>query len=583
MHKDYHLWSRVAARVSNCEPACVAACESAFDSACVSADCGYDARSFQYGIVWHIPSMELTRQFDYIIAGAGSAGCVLAARLSENPNTRVLLLEAGGRDWHPFIHMPAGVAKLVGNTRVNWGFETEPQQHLMGRRMYWPRGKVLGGSSSINAMCYCRGHRKDYDNWLAMGNPGWGFEQVLPYFKRSEDQQNGASEFHAVGGPLSVQNLRYSNPLSSTFIAAAQEAGYTRNDDFNGARQRGFGFYQVTQRDGQRCSAAVGYLRPALQRPNLEVRTGALVGQVQLHQQRAEAVRYRWKGKDVRSEAGQIILAGGAIGSPHVLLLSGIGPAGHLHQHGIRVQHDLPGVGRNLQDHLDICTLVHSSKPVTYDHVNDVAVGLRYLFGRNGPGSSNIAEAGGFIVSRHAPDDRPDIQMHFVPAMLDDHGRNKLPGHGMTIHACALRPESRGELLLKSRDPSVAPALQPNYLDAEYDRRLMLECARLARQIFAQPAFAPFAAGEIFPGADVQSDEGLMEFIRRKAETIYHPIGTCKMGNDADAVVDHRLRVRGLDGLSVVDASIMPNLVSGNTNAPTIMIAEKFAAEFAAG
>lgn len=518
-------------------------------------------------------------EFDYIIAGAGSAGCALAGRLTENPNNRVLLLEAGGRDWHPFIHMPAGLSKLVGVDTVNWSFETEPEPELNGRRLYWPRGRVLGGSSSINAMCYCRGHRKDYDGWEAAGNPGWGFENVLPYFIKSEDQQNGASEFHGVGGPLSVQNLRHTNPLSTVFIDAAIEAGYTRNDDFNGAHQRGFGFYQVTQRNGRRCSSAVAYLRPAQDRPNLEVRTHALVEKVELHGNRAEAVSYRWKGKQVRSAAGQIILAGGAIGSPHLLMLSGIGPAEHLTSHGIPVLHELPGVGQNLQDHLDICTLMKSQRPISYDQLNEVAVGLRYLFDRKGPGSSNIAESGGFVVSRHAPDDRPDIQLHFAPVMLDDHGRNKLPGHGMTIHACSLRPQSRGEIRLKSADPAKVPTMQANYLATEYDRTMMLECARLAREIFAQPAFAAYVGEEILPGKDCQSDAEIMEFIRRKAESIYHPIGSCKMGNDALAVVDHKLQVHGLEGLAVVDASIMPTLVSGNTNAPTIMIAEKFVAE----
>jgi choline dehydrogenase-like flavoprotein len=525
--------------------------------------------------------MELATKFDYIIAGAGSAGCALAGRLSENPNKRVLLLEAGGRDWHPFIHMPAGLAKLVGNSRVNWEFETEPQARLNGRRLYWPRGRVLGGSSSINAMCYCRGHRKDYDSWAAAGNPGWGYDHVLPYFIRSEDQENGASEFHGVDGPLSVQNLRHTNPLSEHFIAATVQAGLGRNDDFNGARQRGFGYYQVTQRNGRRCSSAVAYLNPALDRPNLEVRTGALVEKIVMHQDRAEAVSYRWKGKTVRAEGGQIILAGGAIGSPQVLMLSGIGPADHLREHNIAVQHELPGVGKNLQDHLDICTLVKSHHPITYDQISDIAVGLRYLFDRKGPGSSNIAEAGGFVVSRHATDDRPDIQMHFVPALLDDHGRNRLPGHGMTIHACALRPESRGDIRLKSANPADAPAMQPNYLDSEYDCKIMLECARLARKIFSQEAFSAYVGDEILPGSDKQSDAELLEFIRQKAESIYHPIGTCKMGSDPMAVVDHQLNVRGLQGLSVVDASIMPTLVSGNTNAPTIMIAEKFTAELA--
>ncbi|HET6564762.1 MAG TPA: choline dehydrogenase, partial [Xanthomonadales bacterium] len=514
---------------------------------------------------------------------AGSAGCALAGRLSENPNTRVLLLEAGGRDWHPFIHMPAGLSRLVGVDTVNWAFETEPEPELHGRKLFWPRGRVLGGSSSINAMCYCRGHRKDYDGWRAAGNPGWGFADVLPYFIKSEDQQNGASEFHGAGGPLSVQNLRHTNPLSATFIEAAEQAGYQRNDDFNGAHQRGFGYYQVTQRDGRRCSSAVAYLRPAMDRPNLEVRTHALVEKIHLHQQRAEAVSYRWKGKTTRSEAGQIILAGGAIGSPHMLMLSGIGPAAHLHSLGIPVHHDLPGVGQNLQDHLDICTLVRSETQTTYDQLSDIAVGLRYLFDRKGPGSSNIAEAGGFVVSKHAPDDRPDIQVHFVPALLDDHGRNKLPGHGLTIHACALRPESRGEIRLKSADPAAAPAMQANYLSTEYDRKMMLECAKLARQIFAQPAFADAVGEELLPGKAQQSDAELLEFIRTKAESIYHPIGTCKMGHDDMAVVDHKLQVHGLTGLAVVDASIMPTLVSGNTNAPTIMIAEKYAAQAMAG
>jgi len=518
-------------------------------------------------------------EFDYIIVGAGSAGCVLANRLTENPNHQVLLLEAGGKDWHPFIHMPAGLAKLIGLDFLNWSYETEPEPEMNGRRMYWPRGKVLGGSSSINAMCYCRGHRKDYDSWEQTGASGWGFHEVLPYFIKSEDQENGASAYHGTGGPLSVQNLRYTNPLSQVFIDAANQAGYDRTDDFNGPHQRGFSFYQVNQRSGLRCSTAVAYLKPALGRPNLTVSTHSHAERILLDGMQANGVAYRHKGKSLSATAGHVILAGGAINSPQLLMLSGIGPADHLESVGIGVQLDLPGVGRNLQDHLDACTLVHCKQPITYDQLNEIAVGLRYLFGRKGPGSSNVAEAGGFIVSRHATDDRPDIQMHFVPALLDNHGRNILPGHGMTIHACTLRPESRGELTLKSADPMEPPALQPRYLSAVADRQMMLECVRLSRDIFAQNAFSPYAGEELFPGPGAQSEEAIYDFIRNRAESIYHPVGTCKMGIDEMAVVDPSLNVRGMEGLSVVDASVMPTLVSGNTNAPTIMIAEKFSAQ----
>jgi len=516
-------------------------------------------------------------EFDFIIVGAGSAGCVLANRLSENPSNRVLLLEAGGRDWHPFIHVPAGLAKLIHLDSVNWAYETEPQAELGGRRLYWPRGKVLGGSSSINAMCYCRGHRKDYEDWAASGAHGWSFDEVLPYFLRAEDQENGASEFHGTGGPLSVQNLRHTNPLSAVFIEAAGQSGQPLTDDFNGPRQRGFGYYQVTQRDGRRCSSAVAYLHPAMKRPNLTVRTHAQATRILLEGQRATGVEYRQGRTKKVAHGGQVILAGGAINSPQLLMLSGIGPADHLRSHGIEARHDLPGVGQNLQDHLDVCTLVHCRQPITYDQISELASGIRYLLGRKGPASSNIAEAGGFVVSQYASDDRPDIQMHFVPAFLDDHGRNVLPGHGMTIHACVLRPESRGELTLRSADPLAAPMLQPNYLQREYDRKLMLECVRLAREIYAQDAFKPYVGDELYPGVEAQSEAAVLDFIRRKAETIYHPVGTCKMGEDEMAVVDPRLHVRGLEALSVVDASIMPTLVSGNTNAPAIMIAEKFA------
>lgn len=517
-------------------------------------------------------------EFDYIIIGAGSAGCVLANRLSANPNNRVLLLEAGGSDWHPFIHMPAGLSRLIDFKHLNWSYQTEPQAELHDRRLYWPRGRVLGGSSSINAMCYSRGQREDYDSWAARGNRGWDFDSVLPFFRMSEDQENGASPYHGSGGPLSVQNLRHTNPLSATFLEAARQAGHPMNDDFNGPEQRGFGYYQVTQRNGRRCSASVAYLRPASTRTNLTIRTSSLVHSILFDGLRASGVRYGRNGQQDHDYAGRIILSAGAINSPQLLLLSGIGPAAELQQHGIVVRHALEGVGRNLQDHLDICTLASSHQATTYDKLNDLAVALRYLLTRGGPGSSNIAEAGGFITSRHAVSGRPDIQMHFVPALLDDHGRNRLPGHGITIHACSLRPESRGEITLRSSDPTQAPVLQPRYLSTEYDRRMMIECVRLTRNIFSQAAFKSVVGEEIFPGADHRSDAELLDFVRRKAETIYHPVGTCKMGTDEMSVVDPQLGVRGLAGLSVVDASVMPSLISGNTNAPTIMIAEKFAA-----
>ncbi len=519
--------------------------------------------------------------YDTIIIGAGSAGCVLAGRLSENPARRVLLLEAGGRDWHPLIRMPAGLSRLVALSSVNWGYRTEPEAELNGRRLLWPRGKVLGGSSSINAMCYCRGHRKDYDDWAANGCDGWDFDSVLPWFRHSQDQQRGASEFHGQGGPLKVQDLRYHNPLSDTFIEAAQQAGYDHTDDFNGPHQSGFSLYQVTQDNGRRCSAANAFLHPARKRPNLTIITHALAQSLVLDGRRAVGVSAQHR-KGLRTyHGGEVIVCGGAINSPQLLMLSGIGPRRHLEETGIKVLHELPGVGQNLQDHLDICTLVESRDAITYDNLNEPLTGLRYLLTRNGPGSSNIAEAGGFIVSRYARDERPDIQMHFVPALLDDHGRNKLPGHGMTIHACNLQPTSRGEIRLASADPRQAAAIHARYMTTEFDRQMMIECVHLAREIYAQQAFEPLRGDEIYPGKQLRTNAEILEFIRRKAGTIYHPIGTCKMGVDDMAVVDSDLRVHGLDKLRVVDASVMPTLVSGNTNAPTIMIAEKCAASMA--
>ena len=521
----------------------------------------------------------MRKEYDYIIVGAGSAGCVLANRLSADPSISVLLLEAGPRDWNPFIHMPAGLAKLMLFKSINWSYQTEPEPALNNRRLYWPRGRVLGGSSSINAMCYSRGHRSDYDDWERLGNPGWGWQDVLPYFKRSEDQARGPSDLHGVGGPLSVSDLSFSNPLTDVFIQAAEQAGFARNRDFNGPTQRGFGLYQVTQRNGRRCSTAVGYLKPARPRPNLTVLTGAMtLGLSFSGSDRVSGVRFKRRGRVQTLQANrEVLLAAGAINSPQLLMLSGIGPAPMLESAGVAVRHELPEVGRNLQDHLDICTLTRCSQPVTYDQLSELRVGLRYFLHHEGEGTSNIAEGGGFLVSGRGRDDRPDIQMHFVPALLDDHGRNRLPGDGYTLHACPLRPESRGHLALRSDDPRQPLAIHANYLSQANDLELMLDCVRLSREILNQPAFKPFRAHEIYPGNDVTSRNGLIDFIRNKAETIYPPVGTCRMGSDPYSVVDPELKVRGIEGLRVIDASIMPTLVGGNTNAPTIMIAEKAA------
>jgi len=521
--------------------------------------------------------------YDYIIVGAGSAGCVLANRLSQDPANRVLLLEAGPSDWHPFIHMPAGLAKLVGKKGVNWDYSTAPEPALGNRPLWWPRGKVLGGSSSINAMCYIRGNARDYDEWAALGADGWHWDNVLPYFKRSEGNERGGSEFHGGDGPLGVSDPRHRNPLSEVFLEAARQAGHAPTDDFNGARQEGFGWYQTTTRDGARSSSARAYLKPVRKRPNLTVITGATASRVTITDGRATGVVYSVNGKGAFHEVAgkEVILSGGAINSPQLLMLSGIGPAAHLRQHGITVVRDLPGVGGNLQDHLDVCTLQRCVRGLSYDQLSDVSVGLQYYLFRKGPGTSNIAETGGFLRSSLAEDERPDIQFHFVPAQLDDHGRNLLPGHGYTLHACGLHPRSRGRIHLASASAGDKVRIEAGYLsDPEgYDLKVMLEALRLSREILAQPAFAGYRGEELQPGAQVQDEAGLVEFIRRKAESIYHPVGTCRMGrvDDPDTVVDPQLRVVGVAGLRVVDASVMPKLVSGNTNAPTMMIAERAA------
>ncbi|MDE2156232.1 MAG: choline dehydrogenase [Xanthomonadaceae bacterium] len=521
--------------------------------------------------------------YDYVIVGAGSAGCVLANRLSADAGKRVLLLEAGPSDWNPLIHMPAGLARLVNQRSVNWNYHTEPEPALNQRRLWWPRGKTLGGSSSINAMCYVRGVPADYDSWAqATGDPRWSWQQVVSWFLRSEDNTRGASALHGVGGPLGVADLRHHNPLSAAFIEAGVSAGHARNDDFNGDRQAGFGLYQVTQRDGRRCSTAAAYLKPVRDRTNLHVCTHAPVERVLLDHGRAVGVQlHRGRRAPERIEAGEVILAGGAINTPHLLMLSGIGPADHLREHGIAVLADLPDVGGELQDHLDICTLFGSKrKKLTYDHLNELATAVRWLRHHDGPGSSNIAEAGGFVRSPLADDARCDLQFHFVPALLDDHGRHRLPGDGFTVHACYLHPRSRGRLRLRSADPAQPIAIHAGYLgDPQgHDLKRMIMAARLSREILAQSAFDPYRGEPVFPERALDTDADYADFIRRKAETIYHPVGTCRMGKDGRAVVDSELRVRGVQGLRVADASVMPSLPSGNTNAPTIMIAERASA-----
>jgi len=517
-------------------------------------------------------------RYDQIIVGAGSAGCVLAHRLSADPRRRVLLLEAGGRDSNPFIHMPAGLARLVKDPALDWGYHTEPVETLDGRRLWWPRGRVLGGSSCLNAMCYVRGQREDYDDWQAVA-PGWSYRDVLPAFLRAEDQARGADAFHGVGGPLAVSDLRYTNPLSAAFIEASVATGIARNPDFNGATQAGVGYYQVTQRRGRRASTASTYLKAARGRANLTVRTGVLVHRVRIESGRAVGVEIIDGGKTEFVPAGAVTLAGGAINSPQLLMLSGIGPATELEALRIDVVADSPGVGANLHDHLDYTLVVRSKKPITYDFNawQQALAALRYLVTRGGPASSNIAEAGAFVASALATDARPDLQFHFAPVQLDDHGRHRLPGHGYSLHCTPLRPKSRGRLTLTSADPTAAPRIEPNYLGDPADLPLLIEAIRVGRRIAAAAPFDPYRGEEIYPGGACEDEAALTAAIRAKAETLYHPVGTCRMGLDLGAVVDPTLSVYGVERLKVVDASVMPSIPSGNTNAPTIMIAERAA------
>jgi choline dehydrogenase len=517
--------------------------------------------------------------YDHIVVGAGSAGCVLAGRLSEDPAVRVLLLEAGPRDTSPWIHLPIGYGKTMWSPTLNWRYSTEPQPHMNGRQVYWPRGKTLGGSSAINGLIYIRGQRQDYDGWAALGNAGWDWDSVLPYFIRSEGNQRGASSFHGGDGPLKVSDIGARNPLIDAFIAGAGELGVPRTDDFNGALQEGAGYYQLTTHQGLRCSTATAYLRPARQRPNLRIETGAFASRLLTDGRRATGVEWRQGGVLRRARSrGDVLLAAGALQSPQLLQLSGIGPADLLQRHGIPVLQHLPGVGENLQDHLQIRLTLEATGPTTNDQLRSLwgqaRVGLQWLLHRTGPVAVGINQGGCFL--RALPGaDRPDIQFHVATLSADMAGGKVHPFSGFTMSTCQLRPEARGHVRIRSTDPFEPPAMQPNYLSTELDCRTTVAGVKAARAIAASAALRPFIRREVKPGPDVLGDDALLEFCRNQGATIFHPSGTCKMGTDAMAVLDERLRVRGVDGLRVVDCSAMPTLVSGNTNGPVVMMAEK--------
>jgi choline dehydrogenase len=521
-----------------------------------------------------------TFEFDYVIVGAGSAGCVLANRLSRDGKNSVLLLEAGPRDTNLWIHVPLGYGMLFKNKTVNWMYQTEPEPGLGGRIVFQPRGKVLGGSSSINGLLYVRGQHEDYDRWRQQGNSGWGYDDVLPYFRKAEHQQRGADDFHGVDGPLPVSDLGHPDPLSAAFIAAAAESGLPLNPDFNGASQEGVGFFQTTTRHGRRASTAVAYLRPAKGRKNLQVETSALAQRILFDGRRAMAVEYRTAGALRTARARkEILVCGGAYNSPQLLQLSGVGPAELLRKHGIDVVLDAPGVGHDLQDHMQVRVVMRCAKRITLnDIVNHplrrIPAGARYAAFRKGPLTIAAGTSGAFFKT----DPRlatPDIQIHFLPFSTDKMGEKLHPFSGFSASVCQLRPESRGSLRIRSADPLAPPEIRINYLSTEVDRTANVEGLKILRKILQAPALKSYVVEEFEPGAKVSTDEELLNFCRKRGSTVYHPTSTCRMGSDPLAVVDQRLRVRGIEGLRVVDASIMPDLVSGNTNAAVIMIAER--------
>jgi len=518
--------------------------------------------------------------FDYVIVGGGTAGCVLANRLSADPASRVLLLEAGPEDRYVWIHVPIGYGKTMFHPVYNWGFHTDPDPGMDGRRIYWPRGRGLGGSSSINGLIYVRGQPEDYDGWAAEGNRGWSWRDVLPYFIRSESNSRGASETHGDRGPLACSDIGAKHELIEAIIAGAAELGVPRNDDFNGGRQEGVGYYQLFTRRGFRCSTAVGYLKPVRGRANLVVRTNAQATRILFEDLRASGVEYRRAGRVERARASrEVVLAAGALQSPQLLQLSGVGPGALLQQFGIPIVRDLPGVGENLQDHLQLRVLYRCTKPITTnDDLNSwwrsARIGLEWLLRRTGPLAVGINQGG--LFTRVLPEStRPDIQFHFATLSADMAGAKPHPFPGFTFSVCQLRPTSRGYVRIASPDPLAAPSMEPFYLSTDLDRRCAIAGLRFARSLAATRAVAPYVESELRPGPEAQRDDELLAFSRAYGATIFHPSGTCRMGRDAMAVVDDRLRVHGVTGLRVVDCSIMPTLVSGNTNAPVVMIAEK--------
>ncbi|NMP30928.1 choline dehydrogenase [Thalassotalea sp. M1531] len=524
------------------------------------------------------------KSFDFIIIGGGSAGCTLAGKLSASGQFQVCLIEAGPKDSSPLIHTPVGVVELMKSQKYNWLFNSVPEKTQNQRQIFNPRGKTLGGSSSINAMLYIRGQKEDYDTWRDLGNEGWGYDDVLPYFKATQNQERGENEYHGVGGPLNVAESRSKLPVFDRFIDAAINAGYPANNDFNGSTQEGVGYFQVTQKDGMRCSAAKAFLTPNLDRKNLTVITDALVEKVLVEDKKAVGVQFKTKQKTRQLFANkEVILSAGAFNSPQILMLSGIGPKEELVKHDIPLIQESPGVGQNLQEHVDVLVVNEYKKTdiIAYRPkalTKLIPSALKFFTERSGVLTSAVAEAGGFIKSDKSLD-RPDLQVHFIPAAMDDHGRNikLLCQYGIAIHTCLLRPKSIGQVTLFGKAPHLHPKIEINMLDHPDDQALMIKAIKCMREIFAQPPIAQDIGQEIFPGNNCTSDEDILKFLKDKANTIYHPVGTCKMGSDDMAVVDQELKVHGIEALRVIDASIMPTLISGNTNAPTIMIAAKIA------